>query len=106
METCNNSHFERYVVFFVIGLAYMIFVMNPFYFFLIFAHLKFWLTLYEWSKWPRWTNYAFFLTAFLVIQFVIALPWNLSQNLYNLFFELGVGTDKQLKKNFLKKIFG
>ena len=69
-------------------------MINPFQIFLLFVHLKFWLALYEWSKWPRWTNYAFFLTAFLVIQSVLALPWNLNQNVINLFSELCVGTDQ------------
>ena len=73
----------------------MIFVINPFQIFLIWAHLKFWLTLHAWSKLPRWTNYAFFFTAFLIIQGVLCLPWLFNQNVLDAFFELVQGENDQ-----------
>jgi hypothetical protein len=69
----------------------MVFVINPFTIFLIWAHVRFWLTLHAWSKLPRWTNYAFFFPAFLFIQLVISLPWLFNQNIMDLFFTLVQG---------------
>jgi hypothetical protein len=81
----------------IFSLVYMTFVINPFQMFLIFAHLKIWLTLHAWSKWPQWTNYAFFMTGFLIIQAGICLPMLIKLNMTNLWFDLVTGDGDQYK---------
>jgi hypothetical protein len=86
----------------IVGVAFMVFVTNPFVIFMIFAHIRLWLALHAWSKLPRWTNYAFFLIAFLVIQSVLAVPWMFNQNVMNLWFELIIGDSKTSSTNQYK----
>jgi hypothetical protein len=81
----------------VVSVAYMMLVLNPFQIFLIFAHLKFWLTLYEWSKWPRWTNYAIFCVLYLFVTCVLYADVMINQNVCNLIFDMMLGEQDQYR---------
>jgi hypothetical protein len=81
----------------VSGLAYITLVLNPFLVFLAFAHVKFWLALHEWSKWPRWTSYAIFCLLYLVVNAVLCLNVLIFQNVANLIFDMIVGVQNQYR---------
>ena len=75
----------------IVCLAYTILVLNPFETFLIFAHAKFWLTMFKLSKLPWWGNWLIFFPMFVLFVQVLSLPWLVNRNIMNLFWELMVG---------------
>ena len=72
-------------------------MLNPFLVFLYNAHVKFWLALHEWSKWPRWASYAIFCPLYLVVVAVLCLDALIFQNIANLIFDMIVGVQNQYR---------
>ena len=77
----------------IVGLAYFILVLGPFLMF----HYSIWmwafLKLHEWSRLPRWTNYAIFLPILLCFKNVMWLDYTINANLENMLFaDLIAGT--------------
>ena len=55
----------------VLGLAYLILVLNPFIAYLICLEVKFLLSCHAWTGWPRWASFAFFLPLLMFFENVL-----------------------------------
>jgi hypothetical protein len=70
----------------IVGLAYFILVLGPFLMFHYSIWMKAFLKLHEWSRLPRWTNYAIFLPILLFFKNVMWLDYTINANLENMLF--------------------